>query len=227
MGLLYLGGLLQRKREIYIFLTTADRSETYVYSGPLAARWLGREPQFLLCFNRRQNRVLDARQGQTAKSLPSVFRICWQSYPFHITVFSLVSSLLWRFRVCCLINPILSYSTITFLFLFSPERAHIYGYSQTVRQCFCVWRSRWWTASQPGWYGYGSLTCQIWKSVLFVMCVMLLCIVSGTSFDFHKQTEHLFLVGTEDGKIHKVCKICVTGNSVAINEKDKSEWELL
>lgn len=50
---------------------------------------------------------------------------------------------------------------------------------------------------------------------------MLLCIVSGTSFDFHKQTDHLFLVGTEDGKIHKVCKICVTDNSVAINEKDK------
>lgn len=35
--------------------------------------------------------------------------------------------------------------------------------------------------------------------------MMLLCIVSGTSFDFHKQTDHLFLVGTEDGKIHKVC----------------------
>ena len=29
-------------------------------------------------------------------------------------------------------------------------------------------------------------------------------VVSGTSFDFHKQSDHLFLVGTEDGKIHKV-----------------------
>ncbi|XP_029683302.1 dynein, axonemal, intermediate chain 1, paralog 2 [Takifugu rubripes] len=30
--------------------------------------------------------------------------------------------------------------------------------------------------------------------------------VSGTSFDFHKQIDHLFLVGTEDGKIHKCSK---------------------
>lgn len=28
----------------------------------------------------------------------------------------------------------------------------------------------------------------------------------GTSFDFHKQIDYLFLVGTEDGKIHKVCE---------------------
>ncbi|KAJ8346081.1 hypothetical protein SKAU_G00302740 [Synaphobranchus kaupii] len=28
----------------------------------------------------------------------------------------------------------------------------------------------------------------------------------GTSFDFHKQTEYLFLVGTEEGKIHKCSK---------------------
>lgn len=27
----------------------------------------------------------------------------------------------------------------------------------------------------------------------------------GTSFDFHKQIDYLFLVGTEEGKIHKVC----------------------
>lgn len=26
----------------------------------------------------------------------------------------------------------------------------------------------------------------------------------GTSFDFHKQIDYLFLVGTEEGKIHKV-----------------------
>lgn len=33
---------------------------------------------------------------------------------------------------------------------------------------------------------------------------------SGTSFDFHKQIDYLFLVGTEDGKIHKV-GIKITG----------------
>uniref|UniRef100_H2USH1 Dynein, axonemal, intermediate chain 1, paralog 1 n=1 Tax=Takifugu rubripes TaxID=31033 RepID=H2USH1_TAKRU len=31
-------------------------------------------------------------------------------------------------------------------------------------------------------------------------------VISGTSFDFHKQIDHLFLVGTEDGKIHKCSK---------------------
>ncbi|XP_043933769.1 dynein axonemal intermediate chain 1 [Protopterus annectens] len=29
---------------------------------------------------------------------------------------------------------------------------------------------------------------------------------SGTSFDFHKQTDYLFLVGTEEGKVHKCSK---------------------
>lgn len=62
---------------------------------------------------------------------------------------------------------------------------------------------------------------------------MSLCIVSGTSFDFHKQTDHLFLVGTEDGKIHKVCvksaglTILHTQQfNVAINEKDKHKCVL-
>lgn len=68
---------------------------------------------------------------------------------------------------------------------------------------------------------------------VFIMWVMFLCIVSGTSFDFHKQTDHLFLVGTEDGKIHKVCvksaglTILHTQQfNVAINEKDKHKCVL-
>lgn len=31
----------------------------------------------------------------------------------------------------------------------------------------------------------------------------------GTSFDFHKQIDYLFLVGTEEGKIHKVSNSCL------------------
>lgn len=30
----------------------------------------------------------------------------------------------------------------------------------------------------------------------------------GTSFDFHKQIDYLFLIGTEEGKIHKVSCTC-------------------
>lgn len=42
-----------------------------------------------------------------------------------------------------------------------------------------------------------------------VLCIItkvifLVSLVCGTAFDFHKQIEYLFLVGTLDGKIHKV-----------------------
>lgn len=77
MGLLdtYLGELFQRKME----------SIFHFYSGPLAERWLGRQPQFLLHLIRWQNCVLDAGQGQT-KVLN----------PFHISC-SDVTSLPWGF----------------------------------------------------------------------------------------------------------------------------------
>lgn len=38
-------------------------------------------------------------------------------------------------------------------------------------------------------------------------CVFMCLVLSaacGTAFDFHKEIDYLFLVGTEDGKIHKV-----------------------
>lgn len=41
-------------------------------------------------------------------------------------------------------------------------------------------------------------------------CSMPLVSACGTSFDFHKQMDYLFLVGTEEGKIHKVCFIAST-----------------
>lgn len=43
------------------------------------------------------------------------------------------------------------------------------------------------------------------------MCFSAAC---GTSFDFHKQMDHLFLVGTEDGKIHKVRSVVVRQEGV-------------
>uniref|UniRef100_A0AAR2L0P1 Dynein axonemal intermediate chain 1 n=1 Tax=Pygocentrus nattereri TaxID=42514 RepID=A0AAR2L0P1_PYGNA len=38
------------------------------------------------------------------------------------------------------------------------------------------------------------------------LCIFPFITACGTSFDFHKQTDYLFLVGTEEGKIHKCSK---------------------
>lgn len=47
--------------------------------------------------------------------------------------------------------------------------------------------------------------------VLNSVCVCLIFSAAcGTAFDFHKQIDYLFLVGTEDGKIHKVRSVVAT-----------------
>lgn len=47
--------------------------------------------------------------------------------------------------------------------------------------------------------------------VLNSVCVCLVFSAAcGTAFDFHKQIDYLFLVGTEDGKIHKVRSVVAT-----------------
>lgn len=146
--------------------------------------------------------------GRSSRSDSKITSVCFQDLLAKLSkLFSLVSSLLWRFRVGCLINPILSYSTIMFLFHFPRTSSYL--------QIFSNWPSvllrlkikmvdskSAWTVRLHVRYENQSSSC---LSSMFVMWVVLLCVVSGTSFDFHKQTEHLFLVGTEDGKIHKVC----------------------
>lgn len=48
----------------------------------------------------------------------------------------------------------------------------------------------------------------------YVLNTVFLCLflsaACGTAFDFHKEIDYLFLVGTEDGKIHKVRSVVAT-----------------
>lgn len=190
MGLLdtYLGELFQRKME----------SIFYFYSGPLAEGWLGRQPQFLLHLIRWQNCVLDAGQGQT-KVLN----------PFHISC-SDVTSRLWGFYMQLDWFFLISIHSITALlihFLRMSSSSQIFSDYQSPFLCptsrMVASKSAWTVHS---WFFYISAIRSAAQIIrMFLIWWMLLPVVSGTSFDFHKQMDHLFLVGTEDGKIHKVC----------------------
>lgn len=163
--------------------------------------------------------------GRSSRSDSKITSACFHDLLANVSYpFSLVPPLLWRFLACA-VWLYLTSATQWFLFFLSfPQNELIF--TDILRLSVDVSASEDRDGGQPvsldgkfmglSHIRYENQSGGCLKS-MFMMWVMLLCIVSGTSFDFHKQTDHLFLVGTEDGKIHKVCKNCGTDNSVAFN----------